>query len=279
VYRNESKKTLSERIKTSFYLRGINIVVFLLLLFLFAFFVFSGIEEYINAYFASLLAFFTGFYALTMIYSFFRILFFEEVNENEVQVKDDCLVIKYPFPKRKRVVGFSEIQTVKFNRNVKNNKSQLILKPKSEDDLDGFIDLNSIKLEDWKELSNREKLPLLIYYDFEKKINFNTRFFFQNNKHDNCYILNKLDENSKIEEAEWLDYCKRSSIIKFVGQVEYFNNDDKTTVITYTIETVNKTETLYFIDGQLEITYKNNKNPEEIIKIASDLKCKFKKVW
>lgn len=280
VYRNESKKTLSERIKTAFYLIGINVVGFLLLLSFLFFFVFLGIEGSINAYFSSILTFLTGFYALIMMYSFFRIIFFEEVTENEVQVKDDCLIIKYPFPKWKRVIRFSEIQTVKFNKHVKNNKSQLILKPKSDDDLDGFIDLNSIKLEDWKELSNREKLPLLIYYDLEKINRFNTRFFFQNKKHDNCYILNKLDENTKIGEAEWLNYCKLSHEINLLGQVEYFNyNEDEITVITYTLKTKYKTETLYFIDGQLEITYKNNKKPEEIIKIANDLKCRFKKVW
>lgn len=281
-FTNNYPKSFSEKFVNAFRWIGVNSIIFIALTITF----FTlGQLGYMKIKVAQTIATLTGLISITSIYKFLVFLLKIEPNEKSVEIHENSLTIEYPFPKRKRVIEFTQIDFIKYDKLSNNNKVSVGVKQdKSEFGMDfEFIELSSIDLQTWTALSDKKKIPLLIGYDIESKPIIKWGFLVPRIELDDVYVIRKNIANReiKIDESEWTSYVSTNSKIKFLGRVERINwkNDDNSTPeIQYALDTSFGIKSLDFIDGQIGVAYQKGKSPIEIMKIARDLTCEYKDI-
>lgn len=207
-------------------------------------------------------------------------------NEKSVTISENELILTFPFLKKNRVVPFSSIICIHANRT--SEKSEAQIRIKSTDKKVGLNEdyerVTSLKVNDWKEIAIKKKLPLIINSDIEEKVKqkwgiFGPIYF----SGDDYYVIKKSlsNEDQKISIDELNDYLSKNTHIKFLGEEELINITDdiqKEARRQYSLITDFGLKTLDYFQGQLVANYEKGKKPIEIEKMTSDLKLEFKKI-
>jgi len=207
-------------------------------------------------------------------------------NEKSVTISENSLAINFPFLKKSRIVPFSNIICIHANRT--NDKGEAQIRIKSTDKKVGLNEdyevVTSLKINDWKEIAIKKKLPLIIHSDIEEKVKQKWGIFGPTYlSGDDYYAIKKsfANEDQKINVDELNDYLSKNTSIKFLGIEELINITDdiqKEARRQYSLITDFGVKTLDYFQGQLVATYEKGEKPIEIEKIAADLKLEFKKI-
>lgn len=208
-------------------------------------------------------------------------------NEKSVTFGSDSLTIDFPLLKKSRTIFFRDIICIHASRT--SDKQEALIRIKSQGNNFGLKEdyetITSLEPRDWKEIAVKEQLPLIIHSDIEERVKVKWGIFGPSYlSGDDTYVIKRsfVSEGERIALPVWNDYSSKNTDISFLGVEEFTNvtNDiQKEPRHQYSLRTDFGIKTLDYFEGRLLATYEKGKAPQQIEKIAVDLKLEFKNIF
>jgi hypothetical protein len=198
------------------------------------------------------------------------VLSLTQVSEKSIQIKEGAVRIEYPFFKKNLILPFEDIEITTNYLSII-NETTIYVKSKEE-----FVEVTSVTPKAWRDFAIKNSIPIAVEYYCDEKVKMKSGIISPVFLGDDWYIIQKdLKNDLKLEQDEWQTYLKTNSAIKFQGKGEYINFDtiQYPQPIYYSLETRYGIKSITFIDSHLAAQYERGKEPFELKKIATDLKC------